>query len=129
MSDMKPRGTPITLGREERHFLFTLNLIDQLEDKYGKTMQSIIEDMTAENADRHMLRDVVTMLLNNEAARSRRQDDTSQELREVTEEEVGDMIDLDNYYIVLRAILQAYGISLPEPEDADPNTQSGQTNS
>ena len=46
MSDLKPRGIPIILDGVERHFLFTLNIIDELQDKYGKNLYEIIEDLT-----------------------------------------------------------------------------------
>ncbi len=36
------------------------------------------------------------------------------------------MIGLDNYYEVMKALLKAYGISMPEvDEDEDPNQKSG----
>ena len=127
MSKLRPRGISVELDGEERYFLFTLNMIDHFEEKYGKTMNAIIEDLVESEQNNHMLRDIVTDLLNDEAERSVRK---CQELQypEVTVQDTGNMIGLDNYYEVLNAVLRAYGISLPEAEeDDDPNRESGQT--
>lgn len=128
MSDLKPRGIPIVLDGVERHLLFTLNTIDELQDRYGKSLDEIISDLTKEEISSHMLRDVVTDLLNDEADREKRLSLDIQHAQ-VTTQDVGEMIGLDNYWEVMSAVLRAYGISLPEPEDGSPNTVSGQTNS
>lgn len=126
MSVFKPRGIAIVLNGEERHFLFTLNMIDQIEEKYGKPLLEIIEDVANDTGSGHLLRDLVVMLLNDEAERNRRMQ-SSVEYATVTAEDVGDMIGLDNYYEVMKAFLKAYGISMPEAdEDEDPNQESGQ---
>lgn len=126
MSVFKPRGIAIVLNGEERHFLFTLNMIDQIEEKYDKPLLEIIEDVANDTGSGHLLRDLVVMLLNDEAERNRRMQ-SSVEYATVTAEDVGDMIGLDNYYEVMKAFLKAYGISMPETdEDEDPNQESGQ---
>lgn len=126
MSVFKPRGIAIVLNGEERHFLFTLNMIDQIEEKYDKPLLEIIEDVANDTGSGHLLRDLVVMLLNDEAERNRRMQ-SSVEYATVTAEDVGDMIGLDNYYEVMKAFLKAYGISMPEAdEDEDPNQESGQ---
>lgn len=127
MSTFKPRGTAVVLGGEERHFLFTLNMIDEIEEKYDKPLRNVIEDVANDVKSGHLLRDLVTMLLNDEAARNGRMQ-AGNVYPEVTEKDVGDMIGLDNYYEVLAAFLKAYGVSLPEGDgDDDPNRKSGQT--
>lgn len=126
MSTFKPRGIAVVLNGEERHFLFTLNMIDQIEEKYDKSLIDVIEDVVNDNSSGHLLRDLVVMLLNDEADRNKRLQ-TGVEYPAVTVEDVGDMIGLDNYYEVLKAFLNAYGISMPETEeDDDPNQKSGQ---
>lgn len=61
---------------------------------------------------------------------SGRSNEASVEYSTVTEADVGDMIGLDNYYEVMKALLKAYGISMPEvDEDEDPNQKSGQMKS
>ena len=118
MGIFKPRGVAIVLNGEERHFLFTLNMIDQIEEKYDKPLMEVLEDVAN-----------VVILLNDEAERNKRMK-ASVEYSTVTEADVGDMIGLDNYYEVMKALLKAYGISMPEvDEDEDPNQKSGQMKS
>lgn len=124
MSDLRPRGVPVVLEGEERYFLFTLNTIDELQDKFGKSMTEILEELTEEETAANVLRDLVTVLLNKEAERERRLG--GREIPEVTREEVGDLIGMDNIGELVVAILKAYGISMPEAEDDDPNQKSGQ---
>lgn len=88
MSVFKPRGIAIVLNGEERHFLFTLNMIDQIEEKYDKPLLEIIEDVANDTGSGHLLRDLVVMLLNDEAERNRRMQ-SSVEYATVTAEDVG----------------------------------------
>lgn len=126
MSDLRPRGIPIIFDGVERHFLFTLNLVDEIQEKYGKNLLQVLDQMVKEDQSEHTLRDITVMLLNDEAERAERR---GQEIPKVTEADVGEMIGLDNYWDVVKAILEAYGISLPEPEEEDPNRVSGQQSS
>lgn len=130
MSDLKPRGVPIELDGVTRHLFFTLNVIDQLEEEYDQTLYETIEELTVAEQNNHMLRDIVTVLLNCEAERNARLRADAAQLT-VSQEDVGNMIGLDNYYEVLKAVMEAYGISIPESEegDEDPNETSGQTKS
>lgn len=124
MSDLRPRGIPVVLEGEERHFLFTFNTIDELQDKFGKSMTEILEELTEEETAGPTLRTLVTILLNKEAEREKRLG--GREIPEVTEKEVGDLIGMDNVGVLITAVLKAYGISMPEAEDDDPNQESGQ---
>ncbi len=127
MSDLRPRGIPILVNGEERHLLFTLNIIDEIQDRYEKTLAEVLDDITNEDVSGHMLRDVLVMLLNDEVAREKYRDPSST-LKEITEQEAGWLVGLDNRFTLIASVLKAYGISLPEPEDDDPNRKSGQTN-
>ena len=126
MSDLRPRGVPIVFDGVERHFLFTLNLIDEIQEKYDKNLLKVLDQMVKEDQSEHTLRDITMMLLNDEAERAKRR---GEEIPKVSEADVGEMIGLDNYWDVVKAILEAYGISLPEPEEEDPNQESGQQSS
>ena len=117
------------MNGEERHFLFTLNMIDQIEEKYDKPLMEVLEDVANDTGNGHLMRDIVVILLNDEAERNKRMK-ASVEYSTVTEADVGDMIGLDNYYEVMKALLKAYGISMPEvDEDENPNQKSGQMKS
>ena len=129
MSDLRPSGIPVVLDGVERHFLFTMNIIDEIQDRYGKTLHEVIADLAKADGTEHTLRDLVVILLNDEAQRMAKNPGEASMYPVVTEMEVGEMIGLDNYYTVMAAVLRAYGISLPEPEEEDdPNRKSGQTN-
>lgn len=108
MSRLQPRGIPIVLEGEERHFLFTLNTIDVLQDKYGKSMDEIFEE------------------LNKEAEREKRLG--GRDIPETTEEEAGELIGMDNIGEIVNAVFRAYGYSMPEADENDPNQGSGQQN-
>lgn len=134
MSDLRPRGIPIMLeDGVERHLLFTLNMIDEIQERYGKTLKEVMDDLTNPETMKPLIREMVTMLFNNEARRSEWMGQKQKtKITEVTAEEVGEMIGLDNIEEVMRAIFKAYGISLPEAdeeEEEDPNQESGRQNS
>lgn len=122
MGSMNPRGIAVEFEGEVRHLLFTLNVIDEIQTEYDKTIHEVIQDLTEGDVCDGQLRRLVTILLNDEARRSAKKDE---KIEKVTESDVGDMIGLDNYNEVLVSLLKAYGISLPEPEeDDDPNLKS-----
>lgn len=116
MSDMNPVGIPITLGGIERRLLFTINLIDQIQDKTGKPIIETVKNID----DVKVLRYLTTALINDEIER------TGEGVL-VTEKQVGYWIARGfNEVEVVNAILDSYGISLPKPddEDEDPNLKS-----
>ena len=53
MSDLRPRGIPVVLDGVERHFLFTLNIIDEIQDRYGKTLHEVIADLAKADGTEH----------------------------------------------------------------------------
>ena len=126
MSDLRPQGIPVELGGVERNFLFTLNVIDQLESQYDMTMLDIFEKAMQKEGFSGTIQDIVLALLNDEEERTRYENpDTT--LKKTTKQEVGWMVNMENLGKVRIAILRAYGISVPEPED--PNQEGGQQNS
>lgn len=123
MSDLRPRGEGLTLGGEERHLLFSLNAVDELQDHFDCSLEEVIERLTDKREAAKTLRYVVTTLLNDEADRTKDAD-----LKHYTERETGWLISNENLVEVTVAVLKAYGISLPEPDEfASPNVMSGQT--
>lgn len=126
MSRLQPRGIPIVLEGEERHFLFTLNTIDVLQDKHGKSMDEIFEELQEEETATNTLKEIVTVLLNKEAEREKRLG--GRDIPETTEEEVGELIGMDNIGEIVNAVFRAYGYSMPEADENDPNQGSGQQN-
>lgn len=119
MSDLRPKGIPVTIGGVERHFLFTLNAIDEIQDHYKMPLSEVIEKFADKEESYKTMRYVITVLLNDEAERENGQST-------VTEKEVGWMITLENEAEIITAVFRAYGYSLPEG-DKDPNRMSGTT--
>lgn len=129
MSDLRPIGIPIIIDGVERHLLFTLNVIDKIQDKYEKPLSDVLEDVTNSELSDHLLRDVLIILLNDETEREIYKKPECG-LKPVTEQEIGWFLCRDNQYEVMIRILKAYGVSIPEPdEDEDPNVESGQQSS
>lgn len=120
MSDLRPTGVAVAIGGEERHFLFTLNVIDTIQEHYDCSLEEVIDKLTDKRESVKALRYVVMELLNDEAERA--------DLKRYTEQEAGWIVSQENLMEVTLAVLKAYGLSLPEPDEFDsPNVQSGQT--
>ena len=129
MSDLRPQGIKVNIGGQERNLLFTINAIDEIQTKCNMPLYDAV-GFVAGAADGKMdhetivnYRAVVTALLNN--------DDGG-----LTEKEVGGLITLENYRHVAWSVMEAYGITLPDPdeddefeeddEEIDPNVETGQ---
>lgn len=125
MSDLRPRGTPVVIDGEERHLLFTLNAIDEIQDHFDAPMSDVWDKLTDKRESEKTIRYLICTLLNDEAAREQR---NGKELKSYTEEEVGWAITVENVNEIMMALLDAYGLSLPEPdEDDSPKAESGRT--
>nr|DAV83583.1 MAG TPA: tail tube protein [Caudoviricetes sp.] len=124
MSDLRPKGVTITIDGTERNLLFTLNVIDEIQDHYDMAMTEVWDKLTDKREAEKTIRYLLCTLLNDEAEREKR---NGRELKNYTEKEVGWIISVDDVDEILSALLKAYGVSLPEPdEDEHPNQKSGQ---
>lgn len=111
MSILNPAGVPCILSDGVEHrFLFSLNAIDEIEDSTEKTLRENIVDLTNEKTNRKALRDIVCALVNDENGRNG-------DKTRITTQEAGYLITLDNMLSVTQAVLEAYGISMPDKED------------
>lgn len=126
MSDLRPKGVEVELGGQSHKILFTINAIDQIQEKCNMPLFDAVK-YVADAADGKKdhdtlvnMRTIMTVLLNDE------------EEGRLTEKEVGRLITLENYTKTAWAVLQAYGISIPDPdeddsdEDEDPKAETGQ---
>lgn len=125
MSDLKPSGVSVELGGQERKILFTINAIEEIQSSCNKPLYDAME-FVAKAADGDMsqetlatYRSVTTALLNTENNGN------------LTEKEVGTLLTLANYTSVAWKILNAFGLSNPDPdekddEDEDPKAETGQ---
>lgn len=123
MSDLRPAGEPVMLGGEKRHFLFTLNVVDELQEHFDCSLEEVIDRLTDKREAAKTLRYVAMTLLNDEADRT-----ADASMKRYTEKEAGWLVSQENLTEVTVAVLKAYGLSLPEPDEfASPNVMSGQT--
>ena len=111
MSALNPQGIPCTLadGKEYR-FIFSLNAIDEIEDSTGVTLRENIIKLTDEKQNRQAIRDIVSALVNDEAGRNG-------DKTRISPQEAGYLVTLENMLSITQAILEAYGISMPDKED------------
>ena len=120
MSDLRPLGHAVKLDGVERHFLFTLNVVDDVQDHYDCSLEEVVNRLTDKKESIKTLRYLAMALLNDEAERL-----PQEGLKTYTEQETGWLITQENVLEVTMAVLQAYGLSLPEPDEfASPNGES-----
>ena len=125
MSDLRPRGVPVMVDGVERHFLFTLNAIDEIQDHYDMSLSDVMNNLTDKNQSYKTLRYIIMALLNDEAERESAAG--NDKYKKVTEKEAGWMVTLESEEEILLAVFKAYGLSLPEGDDEDPNQVSRET--
>lgn len=107
MSMIRDGRLPITLDRE-RHILFSLNVIDQIQDRFG-SFDDLTTYLSGTGAIKN-LRWLLTLLLNEGA-------ETGEDI--LTEAQVGKMIHLGNFKAVQKAIFEAFAIGNPAPEEGE----------
>ena len=125
MSDLRPRGVPAIVCGVERHFLFTLAAIDEAQDMFGKEIHEILDDIANEFPAGHTLHGIMKILIQDEIDREKHNNPESQ-MEIPTDQELAWEIAADTYLPLMKAVYEAYGISLPDPENDDPNPKSGQ---
>ncbi len=120
MSELLPRGVPITIGGKERRFVFTLSAVDEVQNEFGMPVSEVIEQLADNNAIIDTAARVALILLNGDIERDRKKNKSDEPIW--TETELKDEIDVTMMGMLVRTILKSYGYSIPEmEEDEDPN--------
>lgn len=122
MSDLQPKGIPIVIGDVERHLLFTISVIDEIQAKYEKPLSSVMEMLQDDDKLVHVVFDLMYFMINDEIDRERFF--RGKEEEHVTEQALKYMMDYAHMDEYMGAIFRAYGVSLPEAEDNSPNAES-----
>lgn len=122
MSDLQPKGIPIVIGDVERHLLFTISVIDEIQAKYEKPLSSVMEMLQDDDKLVQVVFDLMYFMINDEIDRERFFH--GKEGERVTEQALKYMMDYTHIEEYMGAILRAYGVSLPEAEDNSPNAES-----
>lgn len=118
MSAIKDGRFPIALDKE-RHLLFSLNVIDELQDKFGGFDQ--LDNVLQGKDSIKNLRWLLTLLLNEGAGDGE---------NPLTEKEVGRMIHVCNLSEVKTAVFKAFsygnnGGEGPEEQDEEEESEEG----
>lgn len=118
---MRPSGVPCDIGGKTFHFLFSISAIDELETKYDRPIDEVINLLSEPKTVYATLWDIVATLIADEVRYQGGSDVP-------TKEEIGHAIDLRQTGKVMRCVLEAYGISFPEAEEGEgegPNATAG----
>lgn len=122
MSDLRPEGVKVKIGGREYKFLLTINKIDEIQTRCNMPLSDAVEliaaaaDGETEGKTLKVYRSVLSILM------------------DVPEQEAGEKVTFADYQRVAWAMLAAYGISMPEPDDEEdeeedeepsPNLQTG----
>ena len=113
MSDLRPEGVRTLIGGQEHRLLFTIGTIDEIQEQCNmpladtaKAVIDLIEGKTDTDTLTTFYR-VLAALLNGEDGGSRRLED------------VDGLIEPLKFRSVAWKIMEAYGISQPEPDEDD----------
>lgn len=122
MSDLTPKASLLTVDGVERKILFTFSVIDELQEKFNKPMDDIIEDCMKMSSDPKRITELMK---------------TTSQILEVFANDIGlgnesveegrfdRFITTRNIYEIIYILLTEYGLNLPNPsEDDDPNLES-----
>ena len=135
MSTLNPKGVALAFGMEERHLLFDYAVIAEIQEAYDSDVVSVIRQMFLDKASpgeyrAKILVDLVHKLLVDEAERERYLNGI--ELKSYTKKQVGWMLNRGNADDAVKAIIDAWQVSIPAAEDDgeddgddDPNSQRG----
>lgn len=122
MSTLRPKGIPCEVAGVERNLLFTLAVVDELEDHYDLPVESVVDMLTDDRKVYKVLSYVLTVLINDEIAARNYAEGKNEPA--ITEDEIKWSVDVRDTGRLARAVMQAYGYSFPEAEDNDPNVES-----
>lgn len=124
MSDLRPEGVRALIGGQEHRLLFTIGTIDEIQEQCNmpladtaKAVIELIEGKTDADTLTVFYR-VLAALLNGEDGGSRRLED------------VDGLVEPLKFRPVAWKIMEAYGISQPEPDedDEDDEEENGDPN-
>ena len=132
MSDINPKGVPVTINGEERHFLFDYAVIAEIQEAYESDVLSAIRQFWMEKRspgeyNAKVLIDLTHKLLLDECDRAKFF--SGEELKTYTRRQVGWLITQANADDIVNAILSAWMMSMPkqeeQTEEKDPNAERG----
>lgn len=119
MSDMRPSGSEIELGGRKLRLLWTINVIDQIQDRYDMPISEIDQLFQDERKAIKAIRELLTMLINEAIL------DSESGEPPVDEMWVGRKLTVNNIRGLKSMIMRSFSDGLPDG-DGDPNAESEQ---
>lgn len=120
MSDLRPKGLPISLlDGVERDILFTLAVVDEVQDHYDMAVGKVMAKLTDPREVYDVIANLTLALINDSIRRAGEKD-------YLKIDEIKELIDVPLATRLIRPLMQSYGYSLPDTdeEDEDPNLTS-----
>lgn len=119
MSDMQPRGIPVTIGGKDWQLLLTIAAADIIQDHYDAPLETAMNRLFPERERYGTCAYMLSVLISEQARRDG--------IKKFPDEAaLRDLIDVPEANRLTPAILQAYGLHMPKPdddEDEDPNVK------
>lgn len=125
MSDLKPKGIKLKLGKQEYGLRFTLNAIDDIQEYFDVPIENIGELFNDSKTRIKNLRYVLTALINEDIdCVNDEMTGDKEPLQHVEERFVGRHIDASNMNDMMTAVFSSFRKGTPEAESEAPNEQS-----
>ncbi|MDF2820185.1 MAG: hypothetical protein K0R15_626 [Clostridiales bacterium] len=130
MRSLKPKGIEINLDNKPRKLLFTLNVIDDLQEHYNLAINEVLMKMFGETEEEkkksyNILKYIMMVLINEDV--DIHNDENSDKWEKVSERYVGRILAKCNTGFVVTMVLEAFSSSLMETEEEEfPNENSKQ---
>ena len=115
MSDLKPKGTSIKLGKEEYGLRFTLNVIDDIQDKFNIAVGDMGKLFEDEKTRIKNLKGILMLMINEDIDCVK--DETGEERPHVDERFIGRHIHAGNMNQMVNSILASARKSSPDVEE------------
>lgn len=122
MSDLKPKGTKIKLGKNEYGMRFTINAIDDIQEHCDIAIEDLTKLFKDSKTRFKNLKYLLALLINEDIDCVK--DETGEEIPHVDERFVGRHIDSNNMKGIMETILAAFTSGTPEGDEDSPNAQS-----
>lgn len=127
MSDLRPVGTSTVIGGQEFKFLFTIGTIEKIQKQCNMPLNDVVKNVIARVADGYTeieklkkFHEVVAIMISENPG------------KKITAKSLDGVMNPKQMMEVAWNLLEAYGISMPEPpeeeddpEDEDPNQETG----
>lgn len=129
MSDLQPRGVPVTIAGEERKLLLSLSSIDHIQELYpGKSVYAVLLEMIENHKKQvpgyqKMVCNLLSVLWNDAVTRDHLLNPEQPIGERYEPEQIAYFINIYNLVDTENAIIEACRISTPndDDEDDDPN--------